>query len=155
MKVSKRKLVKATAGLDWVRAQKKNTEVSFKTSRQLRTYEPALRTLDVDRNEIQREYTLLDEETGQPVTTVTAGGNVGTRLTDQFAYEDAMEALMEEEVDVPVTPMKKDAFVKTFKQCEGGHLMTLVDIGFVEDPDAPKETPTKEVDDEDEDDSDE
>ena len=144
MKVSKRKLVKATAGLDWVRAQKKNTETSFKTSRQLRTYEPALKALDVDRNEIQREYTLLDEETNQPVTTVTTDGKVGTRLTDQFAYEDAMEALMEEEVDVPVTPIPKDEFVKTFKQCEGGHLMRLVDIGFVEDPDLAKEVDTEE-----------
>ena len=142
MKVSKRKLVKATAGLDWIRAQKKNTEVSFKTSRQLRTYEPALKVLDVDRNEIQRVYTALDEETGQPLTSVTTDGRMGTKLNDQFAYEDAMEALMEEEVDVPVTPMKKDEFVKTFKQCEAGHLMTLVDIGFVEDPDAPKETLT-------------
>ena len=138
MKVSKRKLVKATAGLDWIRAQKKATETSFKTARQLRTYEPALKALDVDRNEIQRAYTALDEDTGQPLTSLTADGRTGTKLSDQFAYEDAMEVLMDEEVDIPVTPMKKDAFVKTFKQCEGGHLMRLVDIGFVEDPDIPK-----------------
>ncbi len=151
MKVSKRKLVKATAGLDWIRAQKKNTETSFKTSRQLREYEPALKKLDVDRNEIQREYTLLDEETGQPVRSVTVDGQPATKLTDQFAYEDAMEALMKEEVNVPVTPILKSEFVKTFKQCEGGHLMTWVDIGFVEDPDlAQKEVETEEDEEDDE-----
>jgi hypothetical protein len=150
MKVSKRHLIKAILALDWIRKQMKDTETSFKTSRQLRVYDPAYKELDTSQAEIRREHTLIDEDTGQPVTSLTESGQVGTRLTDQFAYEDAMEELLSETLEISVTPMKKDPFKKTFKKIEGGHLMALVDIGFVEDPDMAK-TETEDAEDDEED----
>ena len=155
MKVSKGKLLDATPAMDWVRAQSKATETSFKMSRQLRVFGPVYQALGADESEIRREYTLIDEDTGRPVTTVLANGQVGTKLTDPFGYEDAIEELRGEEVEISVKPLQKSFFEKTFKKCESGHLMTLVDIGFVEDPDAPKETPTKKVDDDEDEEDDE